>query len=668
MWLLDKIRDKKNTISLEDFTRYCICYCSCYPIDSKGNVIYTIEPSGNKLVSLFSSHTHKKNESIPYLSTVIKFHSEEPEIRNHLIAEAINNDDYRTFLLYWKDNFVGYYTLGEKIGPNDEAYLNIKALGRDSRYCGCHIGYSLIYSIFRTLRYLNHNRGKDKCFRCDKEYELIYLDSKYGAASYYIRNGFVIDKVESSRRAIIMVSSTDEIYNEVGVSKKQKLVNFLKILIVRLRYHNTHICDLKFKDDYIYLGRMNKMDNEHDRGKVIYEFIKSIGCNINCSDFEKLEKLTQTSTEYPKILAMCCEHYVSNKTAAVDEFKHYLSSNIRDSFYILSSLCFDENSISPKLSHSVTNKRQEMYNSFYELWSQENWSKYIRFLEQRKMIKDYENIVLKHVYMPNIEMSHLSLDGMTIFESNLSGANFEHSSLVGVNFTYSNLENVNFKRANLSNANLTHANLRGANFSNANLSGAYLSYSQLEGAIFSYTNIKDAVFVMSSVDSSTIFKGNSKHFANKHTDFSGVSLSTSRINPNLLSYLERNIRQIYWNKWYKKHKILQIPVRIFWSLSDYGTNSKLTFICLGIVNVISFILITLYWNIHELIIESSSFNLTEYIWGLTNDIPSYLSLYTSTSGESTFVSVFMFLLSIINYIFLAIFITRLAIMFQNKSP
>lgn len=59
----------------------------------------------------------------------------------------------------------------------------------------------------------------------------------------------------------------------------------------------------------------------------------------------------------------------------------------------------------------------------------------------------------------------------------------------------------------------------------------------------------------------------------KRTDFRGVGLGNIRIDPATRQLLEYNVRRMNWTDWYKKHKLLQLPVRFFWFASDYGRST-----------------------------------------------------------------------------------------------
>ena len=150
-------------------------------------------------------------------------------------------------------------------------------------------------------------------------------------------------------------------------------------------------------------------------------------------------------------------------------------------------------------------------------------------------------IKLKRASLRNINLSQMKLENSIFHECNLENIDFSYSFLKNVNLSYSNIQNGNFIRSYLGNANLLNTNLCGTNFTNANLHKAHLTYGQLANANFSYANLEGAEFMMCSVNNGTILKGRPEHFIDEDTNFTGVSLSSARIDPRLSNILERNV-------------------------------------------------------------------------------------------------------------------------------
>lgn len=101
---------------------------------------------------------------------------------------------------------------------------------------------------------------------------------------------------------------------------------------------------------------------------------------------------------------------------------------------------------------------------------------------------------------------------------------------------------------------LVRTDLSGANLSGADLSGAYL-----EGTKFRNTTLFGTTCYLASVDGRTVI---TKCAIDGSTDFTGVGLSGSRVDPKLHSCLLRNIRKIWWEDWYAEKKTLRYLERL----------------------------------------------------------------------------------------------------------
>jgi len=287
--------------------------------------------------------------------------------------------------------------------------------------------------------------------------------------------------------------------------------------------------------------------------------------------------------------------------------------------------------------------------------------------EMKKYLLSCNEIKLKKASLRNINLSQMKLDGMVFHECNLENVDFSYSCMKNINLSYSNIQNGNFIRSDLMNGNLLSTNLCGADFTNANLCKAHLTYGQLANANFSYANLEGAEFMMCSVNNDTILKGRPEHFIDKDTNFTGVSLSSARIDPRLSNALEHNVRKKQWEKWYyDKNLILTSPIRFFWYLSDYGTSGKRACACLLLVNSLSWLSHNIFHtNILAKITTLSQINLYEVLRSIVLNITDYQKIYLSPADtacifQSNIVSLF-------NYFLLAVLVTRFAIMFQNKS-
>jgi len=246
------------------------------------------------------------------------------------------------------------------------------------------------------------------------------------------------------------------------------------------------------------------------------------------------------------------------------------------------------------------------------------------------------------------------------------------------------LEGAGFWGGDLKMANFFDAHLEGARFPGAHLEGVYFSEAHLEGTNFDEAHLEGAKIIYTVVDGETLFTNNS---IDDKTNFTGTGLSATRIDPNLRTRLERNIREMQWRKWYNKPKIspsrflkkifgkkeeveeeqeckssltdrvlINPFVRLFWWLSDYGTSCKR---CL-----LSFVgLIAFAFCVNLVLTQQISPDVTELF---ANTV---LALFgVGDPGLEGFARLLQVVYVISGYFLLSVLISRFAIMFQNMSP
>jgi len=205
-----------------------------------------------------------------------------------------------------------------------------------------------------------------------------------------------------------------------------------------------------------------------------------------------------------------------------------------------------------------------------------------------------ENADLKHAHLENallgsahlenadLAVAHLEnaeLDLAYLENANLSGAHLENAKLVEAH-----LENAILYNAHLENAKLGGAHLENADFSSAYLENAIFWNANLGGASFWDAKLQGADFSRAIVDGKTLFSENCE--VDLDTKFETVALGNMRIYPKIKQLLEYNIRRQNWEVWYKEHCILQWPVKLFWSFSDYGMSTGriiFTFLALSVI-------------------------------------------------------------------------------------
>jgi len=287
------------------------------------------------------------------------------------------------------------------------------------------------------------------------------------------------------------------------------------------------------------------------------------------------------------------------------------------------------------------------------------------------------------------------LIGANFSVSNLEGADFTHANLQGTNFSGAHLERANFYNANLEGSDFTGAYLQDAKFLNAQMKGAKFntrhlqradfnlacmqgaefmssnlemasfSVSHIEGVNFSNAHLEGAQFTLAVVNGETLFSNNT---IDEKTDFTGTSLSSARILPELRTKLERNIRQISWEKWYTKNKMLEIPAKVFWKISDYGSSTLsilFTFLFSNVIFMMFYLALRDAGLLNGSILSSGNDLLLAYMQ--TTLVPFGI-LGIDLTTLSLFPVFIIFVQVIFGYTILAALVTRMAIMFQNLSP
>ena len=294
--------------------------------------------------------------------------------------------------------------------------------------------------------------------------------------------------------------------------------------------------------------------------------------------------------------------------------------------------------------------------------------------------KDFKNVILE-----NANFSNAHLNGANFGCTHLDDADFSNAKLVGADFTHANIEGANFTGAylqyaefldaqlkdakfnstHLKRANFNLACLQGAEFMSSNLEKVNFCASHLEGINFSNAHLEGTFFNLAIVNGETLFVNNT---IDGKTNFTGTSLSSVRIEPELRTKLERNIRQISWEKWYAKNKLLAIPARIFWKISDYGSSTLsilFTFLVSNFVFTMFYLALRDADLLHGSILSSGNDLLLAYMQ--TTLVPFGI-LGIDLTTLSLFPVFIIFIQVIFGYTILAALVTRMAIMFQNLSP
>ena len=280
-----------------------------------------------------------------------------------------------------------------------------------------------------------------------------------------------------------------------------------------------------------------------------------------------------------------------------------------------------------------------------------------------------------HAHLNGVYFIDARLDGAYFIKARLDGASCMDARLEGANFMDARLEGANFREAHLERAIFRNTHLERAIFINARLEWADFRVAHLGRADFSGAHLEGAKFIYSIVDGETLFTENAM---DGKTDFTGTGISATRIDPVLRTKLEKNIREIQWNDWYKNHRFLRIIMRPFWFLTDYGASTIRPVSAFVLWNTL-FAIIYYLWlgnDFEELMTPYTSPFLTNIgdniVIFLTDWMKSNLMIISLTDmatielGLWTLFAVFLHVF--VGYFILAALVARLSIMFQNLSP
>jgi uncharacterized protein YjbI with pentapeptide repeats len=241
---------------------------------------------------------------------------------------------------------------------------------------------------------------------------------------------------------------------------------------------------------------------------------------------------------------------------------------------------------------------------------------------------------------------------------------FQRPSYNKKDFNNAILEGAKFNNVHLEGAEFLFAHLEGAKFSDSHLEKACFGNAHLERADFKSAHLEGTQFILAVVNGETLF---SKNTIDDKTDFTGTSLSSARILPKVRTKLEKNIRKLRWEEWYKYNKQWEIPAKIFWKFSDYGSSTRAILFTFLVSNVI-FMMFYLALRDADLLNGSilSSGNDLILAYMQTTLVPFGI-LGIDLTTLSFFPVFVIFLQVIFGYTILAALVTRMAIMFQSLS-
>ena len=311
------------------------------------------------------------------------------------------------------------------------------------------------------------------------------------------------------------------------------------------------------------------------------------------------------------------------------------------------------------------------------------------FQKARFNHSNLEDINLEGAYLEDVIFWDTHLVGANLNRTHLQKAKFLKVHLDNAKLNYADLRNAFLVKAHLKDAELKSANLTCVNLGSAQLQGSELRNAHLEGANMLGASLQDASFLAASVDGTTlIWKPKVNRFSKgedaTYTDFSGVALSSVRIDPLTKQLLEYNIRRKYWEMWYNKNDWYEIspnkdrsklyrailqPVCWFWWISDYGISTKrIIFTFFGL----AFVFALLYRLFPNFVMVYGDVG---YIRGFWHAL--YFSIVTMTTlgfgdiaanPDSWVGQTLLMIQVILGYVLLGALVTRFAVLFTAGGP
>ncbi len=254
----------------------------------------------------------------------------------------------------------------------------------------------------------------------------------------------------------------------------------------------------------------------------------------------------------------------------------------------------------------------------------------------------------------------------------LQGAKLPDAELYGANLDF----------ANLQGATLSQAQLQGASLYKANLQGANLDFANLQGTNLVCTKLQETDLIAVIVNGSTKFL-----FCeiDEDTDFRYTALENTCIGSGTKILLKYNIRRTNWQNWYKEHRFLQWPVKIFWKMSNYGISTwRIVILFFGLALFFAAVYLNLacWWDIQAIGGSGEGFTVEPHLplWHYSALIilrPIYFSVVTMTTlgfgdmfanAQSIWGHILLTLQVIWGYVLLGALVTRLAVLFTSDGP
>ncbi len=353
------------------------------------------------------------------------------------------------------------------------------------------------------------------------------------------------------------------------------------------------------------------------------------------------------------------------------------------------------------------------------------WNKFRR--KNRKIKIDFSGESLHQIEISKFNLNLIAFDGASLRRSRFDNCNFNNATFVetecfGAHFNNCAMVSNHFTKANLSMAVFDHSDLRfstfeyakihqvkmlncqgyhidffSASFNNTDLSGSNFKFSNLSSCDLSKVELRDVNFEAAVVDGKTIVWD---CYYNVNTNFTGVGLSSCRIEPVLMSSFQCNIRRMWWMNWYKENmntskehlhnknsnwykKIISFfkyifkgfstaVVKGFWWITDYGSSTVRLLMVFLALTLFFTAIYSIFPHLTNDVILNESTSLSHVLVRAL-----YFSIVVNTglgfgeinASEMSYAGHFIISMhSLIGFILLGAFLVRIGILFQGEFP
>jgi uncharacterized protein YjbI with pentapeptide repeats len=315
---------------------------------------------------------------------------------------------------------------------------------------------------------------------------------------------------------------------------------------------------------------------------------------------------------------------------------------------------------------------------------------------------NFSESVFKNCVFDSCQIDKVQAFGATFEECSMVQTTLTDGNFVTTRFNHCDLRYANFSKSKIHQSYMAHTQADYANFLHVSfydtcLTGSSFTYSDFFGCDMKNVQMYDTDFSAISVDGETIFWD---CYYDRKTNFTGVGLSSCRIEPVLLSSFQCNIRRIWWENWYEEKKlatadyiktfkhnpivnffkllkslgnsIINPVVKFFWWITDYGS-STIRLILVFLATTLGFALIyTIFPHFtNDLVINQSSNHFLVLIrsFYFSVIVMTGLGFGEINANPTSYIGHIVILVqSLMGYILLGAFLVRIGILFQGEFP